>query len=268
MRARRSLLVALLLAVSCGAQEWEVRGVVRDVLPESGQVVIEHEEIPRLMSAMTMSFDVPDRALLERFEKGTVISFTLRRDGRSFQVVGFEVLDVDAEAAGASRARLIGVRDPAPDFELLDQDRRPLRLGDLRGVAVILDFVFTHCSGPCPILTSSHVTLQRSLPAAIRDRARLVSITLDPARDTPEVLRAYALARGADLSGWSFLTGPIETVDAVVRAYGVGKAIDEDGEIEHTVATFLIDPEGRIAKRYLGLEHDPREQLLDLEGVL
>jgi protein SCO1/2 len=271
MRARSSLLVALLLAVSCGAQqpqEWEVRGVVRDVLLDSGQVVIEHEEIPGLMSAMTMSFDVPDRAVLERFEKGMVVSFTLRRTGRSFQVVGFEALDVDADAAGAARARLVGVRDPAPDFDLIDQDRRPLRLEDLRGKAVVLDFVFTHCSGPCPILTSSHVTLQRSLPAAARQRARFVSITLDPARDTPEVLRAYALARDADLAGWSFLTGPVEAIDAVARAYGVGKAMGGDGEVEHTVATFLIDPDGRIAKRYLGLEHDPGDQLLDLQSVL
>ena len=65
MRARRLLTLALLLATACGAREYEGRGVVRDVRLDDGQVVIEHEQIPGLMEAMTMSFDVPDRALLD-----------------------------------------------------------------------------------------------------------------------------------------------------------------------------------------------------------
>lgn len=65
MRARRLLALALLLATARGAPEYEGRGVVRGVRLDGGQVVIEHEKIPGLMEAMTMSFDVPDRALLD-----------------------------------------------------------------------------------------------------------------------------------------------------------------------------------------------------------
>jgi protein SCO1/2 len=104
-----------------------------------------------------------------------------------------------------------------------------------------------------------HVELQRSLAPELRARTRFVSITLDPERDRPEALRAYALARGADLSDWSFLTGSPEAVRAVVESYGVGTTRGPDGEIEHVVATFLIDAEGRIAERWLGLEHEPAE---------
>ena len=271
MRVRPLAAICLLLALACGApewEEWEVRGVVRDVVREDGQVVIEHDDIPDLMSAMTMSFDVPDAALLGRMEKGMVVSFTLRRVDRSFHIVAFEAIDVDADAAAPRAARLLGARDLAPDFDLIDQDGRPLRLGDLRGVVVVLDFVFTQCPGPCPILTSSHVALQRSIPADVRPHTRLVSITLDPARDTPECCVRTPWRAVRILSGWSFLGGPVETVDAVVRAYGVGVVMREDGEIEHAVATFLIDPEGRIAKRYLGLEHEPESLLLDLQSLL
>ena len=132
---------------------------------------------------------------------------------------------------------------------------------------MLLDFIFTSCPGPCPILTSSHVTLQRSLPPELRARTRFVSISLDPVRDTPMALRSYAQKRGADLTGWSFLTGDPETVARVVQAYGVGTLRSPDGQLDHLVATFLIDPEGRIAQRFIGLEHEPEELLRALESL-
>ena len=135
------------------------------------------------------------------------------------------------------------------------------------GKRVLIDFVFTNCDGPCPILTSKHVQLQRALDFELRARTHFVSISLDPERDTPAVLRAYATARGADLSNWSFLTGPPAEVAAVVENYGVGSTPGPDGEIEHMVAAFLVDPEGRIAERYLGLDHDPESMLRDLRRL-
>ena len=201
-----------------------------------------------------------------------IIEFTLRRAENSLELIGFSTLNGgEAGLSGrttAAQPSLASERSSAPDFDLTDQNGNPVRFSDMRGDVVVLDFIFTNCSGPCPILTSSHVTLQRSIPAAIRDRVRFVSITLDPIRDTPEAMLAYATARGADLSDWAFLTGPVDRVDHVVRSYGVGKAMGEDGEIQHTVASFLIDPEGRIAERYLGSDHDPAIMLSDLRSLL
>ena len=117
------------------------------------------------------------------------------------------------------------------------------------------------------MLTSSHVTLQRLLPPELRARTRFVSISLDPVRDTPMALRAYALARGADLTGWSFLTGDPDAIALVLKGYGVGSMRRPDGQIDHLVATFLIDAEGRIAQRFIGLEHEPEELLRALEGA-
>jgi protein SCO1/2 len=149
----------------------------------------------------------------------------------------------------------------------VDQEGRALSLADLRGRTLLVDFVYTECPGPCPILTSTHVTLQKALPPALRERVWFVSISLDPARDTPQALRRYAEARGADLSRWSFLTGDAEKLAEVVRAYGVGSLRRADGEIDHVVVTFLVDAEGRIAERYVGLEHEPEQILRDLERI-
>ena len=101
-----------------------------------------------------------------------------------------------------------------------------------------------------------------------RARTRLVSITLDPANDTTEALHAYARKRALDTSGWSLLTGSQEQVDAVTRGYGVFAARAADGTIDHLVAIFLIDPEGRIAERYIGLDHQPAEIAADIARIL
>jgi protein SCO1/2 len=264
------LLLAALLACGDrgGASRHEATGVVREVQLETGQVLIEHGDIEGLMPAMTMNFDVPDRALLESLRAGQAIHFSVEFDGRSYRVVEAHVQgEAGVAGGGATLAGLAAVRDPAPDFALVDQNGATLSLADLRGKLVVLDFVYTSCPGPCPILTSAHVTLQRMLPPALRERTRFVSISLDPVRDTPMALRAYGLARGADLTGWHFLTGEADAVAQVVKAYGVGTIRRPDGEIDHLVATFLIDGEGNIAQRYLGLEHEPEALLRGLEAL-
>ena len=265
--ALATLLLCFLFACGDGTQRYPARGVVRDVLLADHQVVIEHEEIEGLMPAMTMSFDVPDHDLLGRLAAGQAIDFTVEVSGETYRVVEATVKGEAGSAGSGGFSQLAEARDPAPDFELTDQNGARLSLADLRGKLVLLDFIFTSCPGPCPILTSSHVTLQRSLPPQLRERTRFVSISLDPVRDTPMALRSYAQKRGADLTGWSFLTGDPEAVARVVQAYGVGTLRSADGQLEHLVATFLIDPEGRIAQRFIGLEHEPDELLRALESL-
>jgi protein SCO1/2 len=243
---------------------------VREVDRADRQLVIEHEDIPGLMPAMTMNFDVPDPNLLAQAEPGEAVDFEVSFDGRSYRITELRPR-AGILAAGAAGPRLSDAAaggDPAPDFQLLNQDQKEVTLASLRGFFVVLDFVYTDCPGPCPILTSSHVTLQRSLSPELRERTRFVSISLDPEKDTPPVLRRYAAARGVDFANWSFLTGPPAQVADVVSRYGVGAIRRPDGTIDHLVITFLIDPEGQIVQRYIGLEHPPEEIARDLARLL
>jgi len=253
-----------------GPGVYDAHGVVESVNREYGQVVIHHDDIPGLMPEMTMSFDVPDPELLAQLQPRQVVDFRLEFTGKAYNVVAVTPRG-DAAGTGHDAASLDAVvpqGEPAPPFRLTDQDGNPLALEDLRGKAVLLDFVYTTCPGPCPILTGLHVEVQRALAPALRDRVRLVSISLDPRNDTPAALREYAKKRGADTGNWSFLTGAPEDVDAVLRAYGVGSARQPDGTIAHLVVTFLIDGEGRIVERFIGLEgHDPKQVRAALERV-
>ena len=144
----------------------------------------------------------------------------------------------------------------------------PLSPDDLKCKVVLLDFVYTRCPGPCPILTGILRDVREGLAPADRERVQLVSVTLDPAHDTPAVLREYAEQRRIDAQGWSFATGAARDVDALTRAYGVGSIRQPNGEIEHTVATFLIDRDGQIARRYLGTTHEPDAIRADVRELL
>ncbi len=263
--------IATLVAACDRVPHYPAHGIVRDVQPAIGQIVIEHEDIPGLMPAMTMNFEA-DPDLLAGVTPGQTIDFVVAFDGSSYRVT--RIRDGAGPNPGAERAAapqlgaVAAVSEPAPDFALVDQDGGPLGLADLRGTAIVLDFPYTSCPGPCPILTSTLVTLQNLLPADVRARTRFVSITLDPEVDTPERLREYGLARGADLATWSFLTGPRNDVEAVVKRYGIGTLRNPDGTIGHLSVVFLIDPGGTIVRRYVGLPQKPEEIAADLAQVL
>ena len=276
MSANRALAaLGLVLALACGRQRtYEVHGVVRDVDVAAKQATIEHEDIPGLMSAMTMGFDVPDRAVLDKLVPGERVVFELEVTDKTFRITAVRDADEPVARAGASRspsaASVASAGDVAPDFTLTDQNGDRFSSGALRGRWAVVDFVYTRCTGPCPILTSLQVDLQRKLTPEQRAALRFVSITLDPEFDTPAVLADYAKARGADLADWSFLTGPPADVAEVVKRFGVGTLRAANGQIDHLVATFVIDPQGRIVKRWLGLESGAEERraaLAELVGA-
>lgn len=272
MAATRWLAVlSLALACACGrGNVYLVHGIVREVDSDARQAVIEHEDIPGLMSAMTMSFDVPDPAVLAKLVPGQKVLFELDASNKSFRIVGVRS-EGEAVRAGASRspsvASVARSGDPAPDFALTDQNGARVALTALRGQWLLVDFVYTRCNGPCPILTSLHVELQRALAKQLPAPLHFVSISLDPEYDTPEVLTRYAQERGADLATWSFLTGPPDEVADVVKRFGVGTLRAADGSIDHVVATFLIDPQGRIERRWLGLENGVEERRAEIAAL-
>jgi protein SCO1/2 len=265
-----ALLIASAFVFACGAEvrRFPAHGIVMDVMPSASQVMVAHDEIPGLMPAMTMNFSVSDPKVLAKMSPGKVIDFVLSHEGREYRIIAAQVVGEVKEGEGWSRFGDVLVQsDPAPDFHLEDQQGRPLSRADLEGKMVLLDFIFTRCPGPCPILTSTHVAVQRQLPEEVRARTSFVSISLDPAFDTPPVLEQYAMARGIDTRDWWLLTGKPVEVDEVIRAFGVGSTRAPDGTIEHLVVTFLIDEHGKIVKRYMGQEHSPEQIVADLERL-
>jgi protein SCO1 len=157
---------------------------------------------------------------------------------------------------------------PAPDVTLTSQDAVQVSLADLRGKVVAVTFIFTRCTATCPVLTPMMSFVQDRLGGDFGAKIAFVSITVDPERDTPEVLKEYAQAFGANLAGWSFLTGDPAAIREVTRRYGVYASKSENGDVDHTFLTSIIDRRGIIRVQYLGVRFDPEEFRRDLLSLL
>ncbi len=111
------------------------------------------------------------------------------------------------------------------------------------------------------------VRLQDRLGASFGPDIQFVSITVDPERDTPEVLKRYAQAHGADSRGWSFLSGTPAEIREVARRYGVYYKKTPRGDVDHTFLTSLVDRGGTLRVQYMGVRFNPDEMLRDLQGL-
>lgn len=141
---------------------------------------------------------------------------------------------------------------PAPAVALTDQQGRSFALQSLRGKAVVVSFVFTTCSGTCPATTANLAQAQKVLQreGLWGEAVEFVSITLDPANDTPEVLARYARNHGADPERWHFLTGEPARVERVLASWDMWARRNAQGVLDHPSRIFLVDPQGRIREIY------------------
>jgi protein SCO1 len=170
-----------------------------------------------------------------------------------------------AAAAGGEQLPVIG---PAPPFALTAQDGRQVALADLRGKVVAVTFIYTSCPDICPLLTQKMARVEDELGAAFGAKVAFVSITLDPEHDTPAVLKDYAEAWGAKPDAWMFLTGSAAAIRDVTRRYGVFFVKREDGSVDHTQLTSLVDANGQMRVQYLGARFDPEEFRHDLLSLV
>jgi protein SCO1/2 len=150
----------------------------------------------------------------------------------------------------------------APTFELVNQDAQPFGSQQLAGKIWIADFIFTTCPGPCPIISTRMSELQRPLE---KSDVHLVSFTVDPEKDTPEVLRAYADKLRKEPLRWDFLTGSRDAIHSLSRdgfKLGLSDGAEEDGGPVHTTRFVLVDRRGNIRGYYDALAADAVTKLL------
>lgn len=158
------------------------------------------------------------------------------------------------------------------DFEFTTQDNDTLSLDDLEGQWWVADFVFTNCATTCLPMTSNMALLQDKIKDKDIDNVQLITFTVDPEYDTPEVLKEFAEEYDADLQTWSFLTGyDFETVKELsIKSFRNLVQEPESGsnQVTHGTRFFLVNPEGEVIKNYDGLKSDEMDVIAEELQVL
>jgi cytochrome oxidase Cu insertion factor (SCO1/SenC/PrrC family) len=165
------------------------------------------------------------------------------------------MLTIVAARLWSPSASKLPVHFEVPEFELIDQHERTVTAVSLRGHPWIAAFIFTRCAGPCPMMTEKMSELQKAVPDA---EVKLVSFSLDPDYDTPEVLRQYAEAFGADRRRWHFLTGDRREILDVAAGMKITAVVglDSEEDIIHADYFVLVDPQGRTRGYYRGTDDE------------
>ena len=160
--------------------------------------------------------------------------------------------------AGCAGPKPLPVMGSVPQFDLILQTGQPFDSQSLDGHIWIADFIYTTCDGPCPMMSHQMRGFQSATEST--PEVKLVSFTVDPKHDTPEVLAKYAQFFKADTSRWFFLTGEMARLNELaLKAF---KLNGVDGSLSHSTRFALVDGRRRIRGFYISSDDDFRTRLL------
>ncbi|MGH9441586.1 MAG: SCO family protein [Thermoanaerobaculia bacterium] len=240
-----------------------LRGVIVSLDPSRRTITVRHDDVPGLMTAMTMSFPVDDdTGGLSELSPGDQITAELRLTGHGAQIGRISVIGSE-DLPKLDSSRILPPGSAVPDFKLNDQDGKTVTLVSLSGKALLVSFLYTRCPLPdaCP-MTLAKLARAAALMKPGREW-RIVAVTLDPKNDTPAVLKEYARQVNTASGNWLFLTGDRAAVYDLSERLGV-LAAETKGRITHSLAAAIIGPDGRLVSRREGRDWTPEQVSADL----
>jgi len=279
----RYILIALIfIAAITGCRDttanqkkYELKGKVVAVEPDKHLVTIAHEDVKDFMPAMTMPFTVPSDADLQILAPEDEVSAILVVDGSQSWLENLVIRKQSTNAASAPGVVEAGVGDEVPNYGLVNQNGKQIKLHDYRGKTLLLTFIYTRCPVPeyCTLMSNNFAVVDKQLQqqSSIYDRTHLLSISIDPGYDTPEVLRSYGAAhteryQNETFAHWEFASGTKDQVKGVAQFFGL-RYYEGSDQIVHTLKTVIIGPDGKVAKVYSGNEWKPDEIVQEMQRL-
>ena len=281
MKATTTILLLALLPGACSrsapAKTYQLTGQILGILPDAREMLVKHDDIKGFMPAMTMPYKVKDPSLLEGKVAGDLITATLEVNDSSGVLTAItKTGHADIEPTPATQTlspiKVLTEGDTIPEEILFDQDGKARPFSAFRGHTVALTFIYTTCPMPdfCPLMDRNFATVQVALKRSPElSHVRLASVTIDPVRDTPAILKDHAAKLKADPALWSFLTGDEANLSHFAAQFGLAIVRnDKDAnDISHTLRTVVIDADGKIVKTFSGNSWTPAELLASIKAV-
>jgi protein SCO1/2 len=262
------ILAVTLLAIAGGCQKQEKHYTLHGLIVAKGDstplLSVDNDDIPGFMPAMTMPYPVKDPQGLAAVEPGDQITAdVVVKSSDDYWLEHITITDKSgrgsAPAVTATHELLPG--ESVPDVPLINQDGKTVHLGQFKGKAVLLTFIYTRCPLPtfCPLISSEFAAIQKEMAETPEDykKTHLVSISLDPDYDTPPVLRKYGLAYLLDdasgFAHWDFVATTSADLQKLASAFGL-QYVEQNNQISHSMNTILLSPDGKVAETWPGNE--------------
>jgi protein SCO1/2 len=269
---------------SSTAKRYPFKGKVIAVDRTAKKATIEHDAIEGYMSAMTMDFPIHADWLWDDLKPGSSVRAELvvdntAKDPYYLENVGIVAAPDPNQPAPPINENFAQIGKEVPDFTLTNQDGKRISFKDFRGKALGITFIYAKCPLPdyC-IRMSTHfsdLANQIAANAELKDSVRLLSISFDPANDTPEKLRAYGVGYlGNDpkvkFDVWQLAVGKDAEVRKIADFFGLRYEVDENdkAQINHSLRTAVIAPDGKVAKIFPGNEWTVADLKNELESAL
>jgi protein SCO1 len=265
------LMMSVLLGAACrrsgSEKRFDFKGKVVAVEKEKHSVTVSHEDVKGYMPAMTMPFMVRNESDLQILAPDDEITATLVVDGSHSWLEDLIISRQSANTAAMPGATMAKEGDEVPNFTLRNQDNREIHIQNYRGRTLLLTFIYTRCPVPdyCTLMSDNFAQIDRALSqdADLYGKTHLLSISIDPSYDTPQVLRSYGAAhteryQNETFAHWEFAGGTTEQVKKIAEYFGLTYFPEKD-QIIHALRTVIISPDGKVAKIYTGNEWKPEE---------
>jgi protein SCO1 len=266
---------AWFLMTNCGRspeKRFELEGKVVSIDKAQRQVMIDHEQIPGFMDAMTMPFSVREDWALEALAPGQAIQATLVVRGDRSWIEGIRLSQSAVGDRPETAVAMPGIGEEVPDFKLINQDTAQIHLAQYRGRPLLLTFIYTRCPLPdyCPRTSRNFSEVYRALKSIAKagQKPHLLTVSFDPEYDTPAVLREYARRHmnPPDFGAWEFATGSPEAIKNITGYFGLIYR-KESGQITHSLVTALIGADGKLKQMFQGNEWTPGQVLKALQTL-
>jgi protein SCO1/2 len=262
-------------------KHYDLKGKVVVVDKNRREITVEHEDIKDYMPGMTMPFSVRDDWPFEIAAPGNLITATLVVDGTQSWLEDIVLTEDTAQVSATPLPEEVqpNVGTAVPDFRLLNQDGKTIRIGDYKGKALLLTFIYTRCQDPtqCTLMSNNFAAIDKELQKRpdLFAKTHLLSVSFDSGYDTPKVLRSYGAAYTGKYSEetfahWEFAGGSEDEVKGITKFFGMRYYQDAstgNEQVIHSLRTAVIGPDGKVFKVYRGNAWTIAEVIKELESA-
>jgi len=282
MRQILTIIVLICAGLASGCQSapekhYPIQGEVIFAEPAKKLITVKHGDIPGLMPAMTMTYQVADLKQIETLQPGDKISADLVVSDTKGQLVKIVLVGKgDGKTSPGATQHIPEKGETVPDFALVNQDGGIIHLSNFRGKVLLVTFIYTRCplADFCPRMNENFRAVQKLLqevPGAT-ERAEFLSISFDPEHDTPAVLKHYAsLYKKSEPGGksfdWQFAAPSQKDLPELAQFFGLVYQ-PEQAQIVHSLSTTVIGPDGKVAKWFADNEWTPAEAAQAMATVI